>query len=441
MSLLFSWGRCSFPGVRLLVLVERVEEPETTGRFCSLGQRGESERARGCVSVEVAGSRRRALGVVAAGNFTQLGARFLLSPVVPFVIAEFGTNKSVLGLALTGMWATYALFQFPSGVLADRFGERPLLLVGLAGTIVGTTAVAVAPTLWLYGLAAVVLGAGTGLFFSPASAFLSRVFEARGQALGALTAGGALAGVAYPAVGGAVGAQYGWRIAVGVGALVAVPVLVGSLRWLPRVPPANPGRRLAAAVDVRRVVGIVGRPSVAYTVGVAVLVSFTFQAFSSLFPTFLFEYRGLAPETAGVVFGVAFGLSSLAQPVAGRLSDATSREVAIAASVVLTGAGFTTLLFVPGRVGLVAGVGLVGVGVSWPGPVQARLVDQFEESERGFGFGLTRTTYMLLAAPGSVVVGTLADVFGWVVGYGVVVGVLGLCLLALAVNRLFGLGL
>jgi hypothetical protein len=48
---------------------------------------------------------------------------------------------------------------------------------------------------------------------------------------------------------------------------------------------------------------------------------------------------------------------------------------------------------------------------------------------------------MFLAAPGSVVVGTLADTGGWVFGYGAVIAVLGLCLVALGVNKAFSLGL
>jgi hypothetical protein len=48
---------------------------------------------------------------------------------------------------------------------------------------------------------------------------------------------------------------------------------------------------------------------------------------------------------------------------------------------------------------------------------------------------------MLLAASGSVVVGSLADVAGWPTAYGTVVALLAACLLALGANRALGLGL
>ena len=79
------------------------------------------------------GRRRLALAAVSAGNFSQLGARILLGAVVPFVLVEFGTTEATVGVALTGMWAAYALLQFPSGVLADRLGERPVVLAGIVG--------------------------------------------------------------------------------------------------------------------------------------------------------------------------------------------------------------------------------------------------------------------------------------------------------------------
>lgn len=381
------------------------------------------------------------LAVVSAANFAQLGARLLLSPVVPLVLLEFDASKSNVGLALTGMWAVYALFQFPSGVLADRYGERALVLTGLAGTAFGATLVAFSPSILAFTAFAVVLGGGAGLLFAPASSLLSRLYDARGRALGVLTAAGAVAGVVYPAVGGFVGVRTDWRVAVGLGGVVAVPVFVATVWLIPSMPPARPNRSLWTLFDVRRIGTLLARPGVAYTTMLAVMVGFTFQAFSSFFPTFLVEYRGLETDVAGVAFGVAFALSSVAQPIAGRFSDATSRNSAMAISVTLAGSGLLVLLFVGNLLGLLAGIGLLGAGISWPGVVQARFMDQFTDEERGFGFGLVRTVYMLLAASGSVVVGTLADLGGWTLGYGAVVGLLAVCLVLLGANRAFSLGL
>lgn len=383
--------------------------------------------------------RRGTLAAVAVGNFSQLGARLLVGAVVPFVLVEFHTGTSTVGLALTGMWLAYALAQFPSGVLADRYGERRLVLAGVAGTGVGAALVAVAPSVAAFAAATLVLGAGAGLFFAPAAALLSRLFDERGGPLSALTASGAVAGVAYPAVGGVVGMRAGWRPAVALGAVVALPVFLGTVGVVPRLAPATPERRLRSALDRGRVVGLLTRPSLVFTTALAVLCGFAFQALSSFLPTFLVEYRSLTPATAGVAFGAMFALSSGAQVAAGRVSDALSRDAAIAGSAALAATGIALLLAVPGRAGTVAGVAVLGVGVGWPGAVQARFMDRLSEAERGYGFGLLRTVYMCLAASGSAVVGVLGDA-SWVLAYGTVAALLACCLALVAANRAFGWG-
>ncbi|MFB6266652.1 MAG: MFS transporter [Halodesulfurarchaeum sp.] len=385
--------------------------------------------------------RRPALAVLAGGNFAQLGVRLLLGALVPFVLLTFDASKSAVGLALTGMWATYALLQFPSGVLADRFGERPLVILGLGGAVVGSILVGLSPTLLVFGVFTLLLGAGTGLYFAPATALISRSYEERGGPIGMLTATGAAAGVVFPAAGSLLGASIGWRPVLWIAGGVTLLFLLAIYRWVPSVPPANPTRSLGRIAELSRHRELLGRPSVAYTTVVAVMVGFAFQAFSSFFPTFLVEYRGTSAGLAGVLFGIAFGLSTLAQPVAGGLSDRVGRDGAIALSVVLFVSGLLVLLGIGSWPGLLVGVTLLGTGVSWPGSVQARFMDQLSDAERGYGFGLARTVYMGLASAGSVVVGTLAEAGGWILGYGAVALLLILCLVVLATNRVMGLDL
>jgi MFS family permease len=330
-------------------------------------------------------------------------------------------------------------------VLGDRYGERVLVAVALGATAAGVLAVALAPSVALFGGCLLVLGGGAGLFFAPASSLVARLYDRQGQALGVLTASGGVAGVLFPAAGGVVGVRLGWRAAVAVGAVTAALALVGTLLAVPRRPADGDGPEaggsLRTLVDLRRHYRLLARPAVLYSIAVGVLVGFTFQGVTSFLPTFLVQYHGLRPDLAGLAFGVVFGLSSVAQPLAGRLSDRYSRDLAIAASAGLALAGVAVLLAARSPPGVVAGIGLLGVGVSWPGPVQARFFDQLGDEQRGYGFGLLRTVYLLIASLGSVAVGALVDLGGWPAGFGLLVAVLACCLLLLGLNRGLGLGL
>jgi predicted MFS family arabinose efflux permease len=60
------------------------------------------------------------LGVTTAAFFVTMVARLAPSPIVPDIIDAFGVSKSAVGIALSGMWAAYALFQFPDARRSDR---------------------------------------------------------------------------------------------------------------------------------------------------------------------------------------------------------------------------------------------------------------------------------------------------------------------------------
>jgi predicted MFS family arabinose efflux permease len=256
-----------------------------------------------------------------------------------------------------------------------------------------------------------------------------------------MTAAGAVAGVCYPLAAGALGVRYGWRAAPAVAAVATLAVLVATLVVVPRMAAVRPDRRLRDAFDSGLLGGLLSRPAVVYSIGVAVVGGYTFQAVSSFLPTFLVEYRALGTGEASLALGGVFALSAVAQPVAGRVSDARSRDLAIGASFALTAVGVGTLVVVPSLPGMVAGTVLLGVGVSWPGSVQARLMDQLDDAERGLGFGAVRTVYLLLSALGSAVTGALADAGGWPLAYGAVIVLLAACLLAMTLNRRVGPGL
>lgn len=378
------------------------------------------------------------LAIAVVANFTQQGTRLLISPLVPDIIAAFGSSKSAVGLALTGMWAAYALFQYPSGFLGDAYGERRIIVLSLALTGAGSLLLAVAPSFRLFGGFAILLGAGTGLYFTAATSLITKLFDNTGQALSFHSAGISLSGLIAPVAAGFVGLRYGWRWAVVLGAVVAFPmVLVTLARVRPLV---RDGSRPAFRdqVDLPAMVAIIARPEVGFMTVLAAAAVFVNQSFMSFFPTFLIEYHGLTTGVASVAFGGIFVLSSVAQPVMGRLSDRVSRTAVISLSLTLTALGFSLVLVGGSLVGLVTSLVVIGLGISWAGVFHAWFMDILGGAGQGTNFGFIRTVYMFLGASGSVVTGVLADTIGWPVAYGVVIALLVASVVALLGRR--GLG-
>ena len=385
--------------------------------------------------------RHTVLALAVFANFSQFGSRLVLSPVVPQVIETFGASKSTIGLALTGMWAIYALLQFPSGVLGDRFGERTVILASLGLMGVGSLLLAASPTFALFALFALVLGAGTGLYFSVASSLLTKLYRNTGQVLSLHTAGGSLAGLVVPVVAAFLAVRFGWRAAVLLGAAMALPAFGLFFLRARRTAPARPDTPMRDRFQPRRVAALLARPEVAFTTAISFITTFSFQAYASFFPTFLIEFHGLSTERAGVAFGAVFLLSTVVQPVVGRLSDRVSRDTVLTGCFLVTVVGLGTVLSAGTVVAVALGVAVLGVGMSWFGVLQARFMDLFDDAERGGGFGLVRTVFIFLGSFGSVVTGTLADVSGWPAAYGTIVVLLAVAAAALVGNRVLRLGL
>ncbi|MFB6186539.1 MAG: sugar MFS transporter [Halobacteriaceae archaeon] len=68
-----------------------------------------------------------------------LGTRFLIPVLLPQIKDAFTLNNTLAGLAITVIWAGYAVMQFPAGILVDKFNARKVMSVsfGIAAGSLG----------------------------------------------------------------------------------------------------------------------------------------------------------------------------------------------------------------------------------------------------------------------------------------------------------------
>jgi SHS family lactate transporter-like MFS transporter len=278
---------------------------------------------------------------------------FILIFCVPAIAAEFHTKPSaVLGAVfLTQAFRPVGALLF--GVLADRFGRRPVLMVNILSFSVIELACAFAPSLTallvlraLFGLA---MGGEWGV--GAALAFETLPKEGRGTFSGILQEGYAMGSILASAafalffhgfgLWGLVIPGIGWRGMFILGATPALLVFYVQARvqespvWL-----AGAKKRLARAAGA-------GAPVEAGTKGrlwaflptflFLVLLMTAFMSFShgtqDVYPTFLLTK--LSPSTVGLI-GVLYGFGSIAGGfVFGTLSEKWGRKRAIVTAALL----------------------------------------------------------------------------------------------------------
>ncbi|WP_122091047.1 MFS transporter [Halalkalicoccus subterraneus] len=370
--------------------------------------------------------------------FATMVARLVISPVVPAIEAEFGVTSTVTGVALTGLWMAYSLSQFPSGILADRYGERSVILAAIGLTALASGALALSPSIWVFLALTVCLGAVAGLHYSVATTLLTKEFENIGSAIGIHNSGAPLAGLLAPLAAAAVASRIGWRYSIGLGALSAAPIFFLFAWKVRETEPARPNQPMRDRIALGPLTELLTRPQIAFTALLAICFEFVWQATASFLPTFLVAHHGYSIGLASAFFSAYFVIHGLTQPTIGSLSDRFGREAVAAACALLGIAGYGLLVLGSSLLVVGAAITLVGTAMSWGAAVLPRFMDYLSPEERGAGFGLVRTSYMLVSATGSAVVGSVADIASWGVAFSLFLVLLSVVVLALGANALRG---
>ncbi|HEX3621464.1 MAG TPA: MFS transporter [Acidimicrobiales bacterium] len=303
----------------------------------------------------------------------------IILPVLPLYAERFGARPATIGVLLASFSVAQLLFAPVWGSVSDRIVRKPVLVLSLVGTALGSLLTGLAGSLPLLFLGRIVDGmSGASVSVAQASvgdlappAERARLFGLLGAAFGV----GFVAGPALGALAALGGRRLPFLLAAGVAGLNAI----AAARRLPETHAGRGGRDVDVDVDEAARAAVApesmspGQPSVA-TAGsgltrLLVVAFFSLVAFSAFEATFaLFGEKRLSfgPASTGVVF-TAVGLvlvvvqTTLVRPMVARLGEPTTLRVALLVNgcgLALLAVVHSWLVLVPALVALVVGQGL-----------------------------------------------------------------------------------
>jgi len=291
----------------------------------------------------------------------------IMIPVLPNLVKQFAGGDTARAAQYTLAFAvTWGLMQFffspIVGMLSDRFGRRPVLLVSIFGLGVDYLFMALAPTLsWLF--VGRVINGITAASFSTANAYVADITppHERAKAFGMLGAAFGIGFLVGPAIGGTLG-DINIRLPFWAAAgLAACNWLYGFFVLPESLPPsrratelrwrrANP---LGALVFLRERTNLLG------LVAINVLYLFAHNVFPSIFVLYVGYRFGWGPFGAASML-VATGLTNIVVQtlVVGRVVKAIGERGALLMGLVSASVAFITYALAATPVWFFAGIPL-----------------------------------------------------------------------------------
>jgi len=284
------------------------------------------------------GPRRAAVLFIFATALMDVISLGIMIPVLPNLVKQFAGGDTALAAHYTKFFAvTWGLMQFffgpVVGMLSDRFGRRPVLLLSIFGLGVDYVFMAVAPTLsWLF--VGRVINGITSASFSTANAYVADVTppQERAKAFGLLGAAFGVGFLVGPAIGGFLG-NINLRLPFWVAAgLAAINWLYGFFVLPESLPPERrtPVLNWRKANPVGALTFLRERPNLLGLVSINVLYLFAHNVFPSIFVLYVGYRFNWGPLAASIML-VATGLTQILMQtlVVGRVVKAVGERGAL----------------------------------------------------------------------------------------------------------------
>ncbi len=343
----------------------------------------------------------------------------LVIPLLPFYGLHFGAGTTEV-IWLLGVFSLAQLVSSPLlGRLSDRFGRKPILLLGLACSVIAYVWMGMAGALWMLFAARFFAGAGAGTI-GAVFAYVtdSTTPEKRARGMGFIGAAFGLGFTLGPALSLVISNQPSTSelaiplfIAAGLSAvafLLALVLLKESLPPEARHAPAKPSR-----IEFARRIAT-GRPTLMRLIVIGFIMTAGFASLESTFTLWARETLAWGPHDVALMFiFVGLVLSGIQGGLIGRLTKLFGEKRLLAASAVLLFVGLLGIPFVRNLPPLVFINIALASGMALFGPSSNSLISREAAiDERGGILGVSQSAQSLARVVGPLIAGPLYGALG-----------------------------
>jgi DHA1 family bicyclomycin/chloramphenicol resistance-like MFS transporter len=334
-------------------------------------------------------------------------------PALPAIQASFAVAPGIVQLALSLSILANAVANLAYGPISDRFGRRPVLLVGLAAFVAGSLGCALASSIELLIVARIVQSIGGAAGMVLARAIVRDLYDRERSAsiIAYLTMAMVVAPMLAPTIGAVLIDVASWRaifyLVTGIGAVLAWPIVVTLAETRPPEARRLGGPFAGAAALLRS--GLFWSYVLQSTFGICVFFAFIAGA-----PYFMIDVLGRSATEYGLWFILVSAAFMAGNLVAGRFSGriGLDRMVLTGSLLAVAGAGLALLLLLGGAwtpLALFGPMMAVGLGNGFSVPNAQAGAVSVNALLAGTASGIAGFSQMFVAALVSQAVGMLQN--------------------------------